>query len=416
MGKLRDSAIKTIKGNGKTQKLFDGEGLYLLVSAVGGKSWKYKYRLSGKEQLRSLGSYPEIGLGQARDKLRVARAEVALGKHPLELQRAAQKQRAEIEANTFGSVAETWIQANTPRWADYYAKQVRSGLDRYLFKCKPLWDKPIRLVESADISKMLRAIAVRTKATGEERKATGAPTVARNVRIWCGMIFRYAIDHKLAEVDPTPPLRSLPELERSEVKSNKKLSGSQLGDVVRRLRTYNGDRITTIAIEFLILTMVRTVELRKARWDQFRLDESLWLIPPANMKAGRSHEVPLSKQVLALLTELQTIVGSEGLLFPGRIDGSPISATTINRALEYMKLNGPGTIGLSAHGFRGTAGSRLRQLKFDKELIEIQLAHKPKDRVAALYNDYTYFEERAHMLQVYADYVSSQERATVIES
>ena len=164
-------------------------------------------------------------------------------------------------------------------------------------------------------------------------------------------------------------------------------------------------RQTAIAIELLLLFFVRTGELRQARWEEFDFKLLQWRIPASRMKAGREHMVPISKQALKLLLEQQQISGTKGWVFPNqRKPDECMSATTINRALERMGLNGKGTMGLTAHGFRGTASTQLHELQWDTNVVETQLAHTPRNKVHAAYNAAQYVSERTEMMQFWANY------------
>jgi integrase len=236
-------------------------------------------------------------------------------------------------------------------------------------------------------------------------ESRGAETIAILIRQWCSQIFRYAVSNLRAESDPAAALRGA--VIRPKVKHNKSLSKQELAGVLAKLHVFSGERLTAIAMELLMLTFVRTVELRCADWAEFDLKAKLWTVPASRMKMKTAHIVPLSKQVVALLAELNELTGGKGWLFPNnRRAKACMSATTINRALERMGLAGKASdLGFSAHGFRGTASTLLHELDFRPEWIELQLAHAPRNKVAAIYNKAQYLNERAVMMQSWADYV-----------
>jgi integrase len=177
-----------------------------------------------------------------------------------------------------------------------------------------------------------------------------------------------------------------------------------VADFVKALDSYGGYRTTVIALRLMLLTFVRTVELRAAHWAEFDLDRAEWRIPAERMKMPEPHIVPLSRQAVALLTELQTHTGGRSFLFPNyRNPQTCRTATTLNRALERMGFNGKDSIGFSAHGFRATASTMLNELSFRSEVIERQLAHAERNKVRASYNQGEYMEERRAMMRQWAN-------------
>jgi integrase len=407
---LTDSKIKALKPREKSYKVADGGGLYLLVTPTGGKLWRLKYRMDGRENVVSFGEHKDVGLAAVRIKAGEARALIAQGVHPIAHKKAQAAAKKAEELNSFGAVTQAWIEANAKSWKPYTLSQVRAFMGRYVIENKALADTPIRNVQTKDVRALLQSIAQRTTLSAGERKKGGAVTVARLVRSWCRAVFEYAIERDLAVSDPTYPLRNLTELKRpaSSIKHNKKLSPKELKQLLVALDNFTGTRQTGIAIELLLLFFVRTGELRMARWEEFDLKKRQWRIPATRMKAGKPHLVPISNQALALLKEQQGISGTTGWVFPNqRRPEDCMSSTTINRALERMGFNGKNSIGLAAHGFRGTASTLLHELQWNTNVVETQLAHTPRNKVHAAYNAAQYIPERTEMMQFWADYLDS---------
>lgn len=405
---LTDSQIKGLKPKAKPFKTTDGQGLYLLVTPTGGKLWRYKYRIAGKENTASLGSYPEVGLADARKRLTEARALVAANVHPKAHWDEVAASELAAKANSFAAVAEAWLTANKSAWRPYTYSQARATVERYIVNNKALGSVPIRQVQTKDVRLLLQSIAQRTKLGPGERKAAGAVTVAGNLRRCCRAIFEFAIERDWAEADPTYPLRNLTELKRplNSIKHNKKLTPSELKHVLHTLATAPCTRQTAIAIELLLLFFVRTGELRQAEWSEFDFENLQWRVPESRMKTGKPHMVPISKQALKLLLEQKQFSGGNGFVFPNRRKPNEcMSATTINRVLERVGLNGEGTIGLSAHGFRGTASTHLHEMGFPSDVVEIQLAHAPSNKIKAVYSAAQHVPERTEMMQRWADYL-----------
>ena len=388
---LTDARIRATKPAAKPVKLTDGGGLYLEVRPSGKKLWRYRYRIVDKENLFAIGEYPEISLAEARAEHDKARGLVKQGLHPSHSRQAERLSTHLANANTFEAVATEWITKKAGRWTPYYRRQVENFLGADVF---PYVGKlPIRNVTAAHLLEIIRRI--------EDR---GASTVALLVRQWSSAIFRYAVATLRAESDPAAALRGA--IHRPKVKHRKPLTKGQIKDFIAALENYGGYRTTVIALRLILLTFVRTGELRKALWAEFDLDNAEWRIPAERMKMREPHIVPLSRQAVVLLNELQTYTGGRGMLFPNyRRPKDCMTPTTLNRALERMGFNGKDSIGFSAHGFRATASTLLNELGYRSDVIERQLAHAERDKVRASYNQAEYMVERKAMMQEWSDLV-----------
>ena len=388
---LTDARIRTSKPDAKPVKLADGGGLYLEVRPSGKKLWRYRYRIAAKENLFAIGEYPDISLAEARAEHDKARALVKQGVHPSHNRQAVRLSTQLANANTFEAVAVEWISKKAGRWTPYYRRQVENFLSADVF---PYVGKlPIRSVTAGHLLEIIRRI--------EER---GASTVALLVRQWSSAIFRYAVATLRADSDPAAALRGA--IHRPRVKHRKPLTKGQIKDFTEALEKYGGYRTTVIALRLLLLTFVRPGELRKALWSEFDLDAAEWRVPAERMKMREPHIVPLSRQAVVLLKELQMYTGGRGLLFPNyRRPKDCMTATTLNRALERMGFNGKDSIGFSAHGFRATASTLLNEQGYRSDVIERQLAHAERDKVRASYNHAEYMDERKAMMQEWADLI-----------
>lgn len=388
---LTDAKIRNAKSTDTPQKLADGGGLYLEVRPTGSKLWRYRYRIAGKENVYALGDYPTVGLAEAREAHRKARALVDQGIHPSHNRQAERLANVNANANTFEVVAREWIGKKRGGWTPYYLRQVERFLGADVF---PYVGKlPIRSVTAAHLLEIIR------RAEGR-----GAETVALLLRQWCSAIFRYGVATLRADADPAAALKGA--IHRRKVEHAKALSRPQIAEFARALRDYGGYRTTVIALELLLLTFVRTAELRKAMWSEFDLDRAEWRIPAERMKMREMHIVPLSRQAVQLLRELHTHTGQRGMLFPNhRSPMEFMTPTTLNRALERMGFNGQDSIGFSAHGFRATASTILHEMGYRSDYIERQLAHAERNKVRASYNHAEYLEDRRSMMQQWADTV-----------
>lgn len=423
--------VDTTKPTDKPQKLTYGDRLYVLVSVAGSKTWYWNFRLDGKDCTFAVGKWSDVSVDDARAKRADAEKLVQQGINPTAAKKQKAKQVKIEQATTFAGIAQEWIDANVPddldpnpkqpgKWSKYYAQQVRNFMGRYVINA-PIGARPIKSIKSPDIALLVESVGKRDKATGVERKAKGAPSVAVLLKQWCGKVFaraiatgRYdnnnpALGFELGDIGVVKP----------KAKSNKALGEGELRDVLAAIKSYSvkkpgqsyaGQRSTVIAIELLLLTAVRTVELRAAQWPEFDFMNALWTIPAERMKKSVAHVVPLSVQAIALLQELRAInppaKDSPQWLFPNRRRGSVdcMSATTVNRALGNMGFNGEKWF--RAHGARGTASTNLNGLDFDPLIVDSALAHKQKG-VAGIYNQGKYLKQRKAMMQAYADHLDS---------
>lgn len=386
---LTDAKARTAKPAAKPYKLADAEGLYLLVSPNGSRLWRWKYRIDGKENVYALGEYPETGIADARKARDAARVLVRQGIHPSHHRRSRQALQAVENANTFEAVAREWIWKKAPGWSPYYLKQVEMFMGADVFPY--VGALPIRNVTAAHLLEIVHRIEKR-----------GAASVALLVRQWCSAVFRYAVATLRADADPAAALKGA--VSRPKVQHRKPLARADIPRFVAALETYGGYRTTVIALRLAMLTFVRPGELRAAEWTEFDLERAEWRIPAERMKMREAHIVPLSRQALELLKELQTLSGGQRWLFPNyRRPRTCMTATTLNRALERMGFNGRDTVGFSAHGFRATASTILNELGYRPDVIERQLAHKERNKVRASYNRAEYLAERAAMMQAWAD-------------
>lgn len=405
---LTDSQIRNAKPlPEKPIKLTDGGGLYLEVRTTGAKLWRYRYRIAGKENVFAVGEYVQVPSGEtkeqtqsrrnagmltlaeARARREECRALVKQGIHPAHYRQATRMEQSARNANTFEAVAREWIAKKKPGWTPYYLRQVERFLEADVFPY--VGNLPIRNVTAAHLLEIVRRVEGR-----------GAETVALLVRQWASAIFRYAVATLRADSDPAAALRGA--IHRPKVVHRKPMTRSQVADFVKALEGYAGYRTTVIALRLMLLTFVRTVELRGAHWTEIDFDRAEWRIPAERMKMREPHLVPLSRQAVELLRELHTHTSGRGMLFPNyRNPKTCMTATTLNRALERMGFNGKDSIGFSAHGFRATASTILNEIGFRPDVIERQLAHAERNKVRASYNQAEYLEERRAMMQQWAD-------------
>ena len=388
---LTDAKIRNSKPGEKPIRLNDGGWLYLEIRPSGTKLWRFRYRITGKENIYAIGEYPQVSLADARSAREEARELVKQGIHPAHHRKAQELITVRENANTFEAVTREWIGQKKPGWTAYYLRQVERFMESDVFP--HIGALPVRSVTAAHLLEIIKRVEGR-----------GAETVALLVRQWCSAVFRYAVATLRADSDPAAALRGA--ITRPKVEHRKPLTRAQITAFLKALDGFSGFRTTTIALRLALVTFVRTVELRAAEWSEIDFDRAEWRIPAERMKMREPHLVPLSTQALALLRELHKLTGNQRWLFPNyRRPETCMTATTLNRALERMGFNGKDSIGFSAHGFRATASTILNEAGYRADVIERQLAHKERNTVRASYNQAEYLAERRAMMQKWANLV-----------
>lgn len=386
---LTDLKISKAKPRDKPWSLLDGGGLYLWTLPSGTKSWRYHYRMRGKEGTFTIGNYPEIGLADARDAHRAARNLVAKEQHPLDARRSARQEQEKQRRGTFGQACEEWRAKTDSLLAPTTVSQRERELKNDILPT--LGRLPLAEIRRDTLSKLLAIIRKR------------APEVARNCRTHINSIFEHAIDCGLSENNPTPPVRLLGPRKQ---KKQKALPARDLTAMFRALKAGGQEAQTEIAFRLIILTMLRKNEVLGASWSEFDLDAAEWTVPAERMKERREHWVPLSTAAVDLLKELSR--HSRGtLLFPNRRDSSrPMAGRSMNALLHRLGLGEVATI----HGFRSTASTYLNEALHNADVIELALAHGKED-VRSRYNRAEHRNARRKLMQDWADVLATHERA-----
>lgn len=385
---LTDSQVKAAKPAAKPYKLADERGLYLEVAPAGGKWWRFKYRIDGKEKRISLGVYPDISLRDARDRRDDARKLVANGVDPSMARQAQKASRLERAANSFEVLAREWYEKQADTWSPSHGIRILRRFERDVF---PL----IGGLPVADITAPVLLDAIR------KIEARGAVETAHRAMQNCGQVFRYAIATGRADRDPTPDLRGA----LSPVQGTHFAAVTEpieAGRLLRQLDAYQGGYAVRAALKLAPLVFVRPGELRNARWSDVDLDAGEWryIVP----KTRTPHIVPLSTQAVAILSKLKPHTDHSEYVFPG--GRSPLKAMSENAVLAAMRDLGITADTMSGHGFRAMARTMLDEvLGFPPHIIEQQLAHAVRDPLGRAYNRTAHLAERKKMMQAWADYL-----------
>jgi integrase len=382
---LSDTRVRGAKPRDSAYKLYDERGLFLFVTPTGGRLWRLKYRLNEREKLISLGAYPDVGLKRAREKRDEARKLLADGIDPS----AERQERRTALLETFEGVAEEWLELQSkslaPETVSILGSRLKSALYPYL------GSKPVAAITAQEVLGALRRI-----------EARGRHETAHRVRARAGRVFRYAVATGRAQHDVAADLKDA----LAPVKSRNFASVTdpvRVSELMRAIDGYSGHPVTGLALKLAPLVFVRPGELRAAEWSEFDLPNTEWRIPGARMKMGEPHIVPLARQALAILRELEPLARGGRYLFPSlRTRERPMSNNTINAALRRLGYTSDEQTG---HGFRSMASTLLNEQGFPPDVIELQLAHAERNKVRAAYNKAQRLPERRKMMQAWADYL-----------
>lgn len=388
---LTDIAVRNAKpDNSKTLRLKDERGLYLEVSPAGGKWWRLRYWIGGKENRLSLGVYPDVSLKEARERRDEARRQIANGIDPSQVRKAGAAE-ANADKETFEIVAREWFAKYLHTWTDNTATTVITRLEKDIFPY--LGSMPIREITAPELLATIRRIESR-----------GAVETARRDLQKCGQILGYAVATGRATRNVAADLRGAiaPPKKRHFASIHEP---KEIGELLRAIEGYKGSLVTRCALKFAPLTFVRPGELRHAEWAEIDMDTAEWRIPAARMKMREKHIVPLSRQALEVLQELHPLTGSSRYVFPGeRSFARPMSENTVLAALRRL---GYEKGEMTGHGFRSMASTMLHEQGWPSDVVERQLAHGDRDKIRASYNFAQHLPERRKMMQAWADYLDS---------
>lgn len=398
---LTDTGVRNAKPGPKPAKMFDERGLFLIVTPAGGKWWRFKYRFEHKEKLLSLGTYPDVGLKDARERRDAARKLLANGIDPAFNRKAQKATRQERATNSFEVVAREWYEKFSGSWVESHGSRIIRRLERDIFP--HLGGRPVAEVNAPELLAVVRRIESR-----------GAVETAHRALGNCGQVFRYAIATGRAARDPSADLRgALPPPKSTHFAAV--TEPELVAQLLRALDSYQGTLTVKCALRLAPLVFVRPGELRTALWADIDLEAAEWRYTAT--KTNTAHIVPLAAQALAILRELHVLTGNGSYVFPSaRTEERPMSDNAILAAMRRMGIDKEE---MSGHGFRAMARTILDEvLGVRPELIEHQLAHAVKDPNGRAYNRTAHLPERRKMMQQWADYLDAQKLGsdTIIRS
>ncbi|WP_243366093.1 tyrosine-type recombinase/integrase [Fundidesulfovibrio soli] len=389
---LTDVAVRNAKPLDKPYRLRDERGLFLEVSAgKDGKPrkwWRLRYKLRGRENMLSLGVYPDVTLKDARDRRDEARRLLAQGIDPGQVRKSVKAEDAE-DAETFERVAREWWAKFQPTWTEEHGTQILRRLELNVFPW--IGSRPIKDITAPEVLTLARRIETR-----------GALEMAHRTIQGCGQVFRYGVATGRCERNPAADLRgALPPVKEKHHPSI--TDPKAIPALLRSMDSYQGSPVTSCALRLAPLVFVRPGELRHAEWTEIDLENREWRIPGHKMKMREQHIVPLAIQAVTIIKELRPLTGHGKYLFPSmRTLERPMSENTVNGALRRL---GYTKDELTGHGFRSMASTLLNEQGWNRDAIERQLAHAERDNIRAAYNYAEFLPERRKMMQAWADYL-----------
>lgn len=387
---LSDTAVRNAKPSDKTTKLFDERGLYLEVSPRGGKWWRFKYRFGGKEKRLSLGTYPDVSLKQARIRRDEARALLADGVDPSAHRKAAKEANTNRAGNSFEVIAREWFDKHSANWVSSHATRIIRRFERDIFPW--IGGRPIADIKAPELLSVVRRI--------EDR---GALETAHRALGDCGQVFRYAVATGRAERDPSGDLRgALPPVKGKHFAAV--TDPRRLGELLRIIDGYEGTLPVRCALRLAPLVFVRPGELRQAQWEDVDLNAAEWRYYVT--KTDSDHIVPLSRQAVEILREIEPLTAHGRYVFPSARNPKGDRPMSDNAILAALRRAGIPKDEMTGHGFRAAARTILdEELGFRPDFIEHQLAHAVRDPNGRAYNRTAHLAERRKMMQAWADYL-----------
>jgi integrase len=386
--------IANAKPAEKPYKITDADGLYVRVQPNGAKLWRMNYRYLGKQKTIYLGSWPEVGLANARQRRGEAREKLAAGEDPATAKRVAKIEAKYALDNTFKGVAEEWLlKCHLEGKAEITLDKIR-WLLRMAYP--QIGARPVSAITPQEVLMVLRSV-----------ESNGRYESARRMRSVISRVLRYGVATARAQRDVAADLRGA--LITPKVTHYAAIvDPAGVGALMREIRRYSGHPVTAIAMRLSAHVFVRPGELRKAEWAEFDLSRGIWAISAERMKMRRAHRVPLSSQSIAILEELCRATGSGRYLFPSvRSTRQPMSENTINSALRRL---GYAQTEMTAHGFRAMASTLLNEMGgWNPDAIERQLAHVDASATRRAYTRGEYWDERVRMMQHWSDYLDGLE-------
>ena len=393
---LTELVVKNAKPKAKPYRIADSGGLCIEIAPSGGKLWRWRYRLNQKEQMLALGKWPSVGLSEARRLRDEARGLADAGKHPTREKKAKRLRAMHEGENTFEKTARRWMELKKTGLNEKYRKQNLVRMEQHVFPL--IGALPITEITIPDVVRVVEKIGNR-----------GTIETAKRMKQLISQTFRYASQRGLCQHNPAADLRDV--LPAPNRKHHASVTHAEFPQLLKAMESYKGDAVTKATMYMLALTFVRTGELIGAKWEEIDWQREEWHIPEERMKKKRPHIVPLSRQAITALRELQKLTGDKTHVFYSlRSKSRHISNGVVLMAMRRMGYQGR----MTGHGFRSLASAILNEKGYPPDVIERQLAHADDDKIRAAYNRAEYLPQRRAMMQKWADYLDEVANGKVI--
>lgn len=400
---LTEASCKAAKPKRNMYYLNDGGGLRLRIKANGSRSWIYRFRIDGKENTNSLGTYPQVSLQVARVKLAEAKQHVSKGDNPSTANRIAKANRIIKGQSTFGAIARDWLNHNKPEWSAHHYERNEGLLNRYLLP--DLERMPIDSIKESYLYTIIKAPYDK-----------GKKESARRSRAIAAQVFSYARATHRGTINPARDMADNPYFKKPAVKHFEALPQNKVGDLIISLNKTGAEQIldakTVCALRMALYTGLRDSSIRGALWGEIDFDSGIWTIPGSRMKSGREHQVPLPTQAIQALREIEPLTYREpkSFIFPGGGKHKIMSENTLRLALHRLGFK------VTAHGMRSLITDVLNENGFNADAIERQLDHIEKSQVRRAYLRSNFMDERMKMMQWLADWCDAKARGNNISN
>jgi integrase len=372
--------------------LSDGDNLYLVFEKRGRPGWLLKYRFAGVPTSVSFGRYPDVGLADARKAADAARAQLRSGVNPSTAKRVEKDAAYVAAANTFGKAGRELIERD-----DTKAQRTADKHEWLFGLLSALHSRPLTGITAPDVLKVLRGIEV-----------SGKREAARRCAQFTARVFRLAIQEGYCTLNPASDLRGA--LKPVKTKSHAAIVDEKhFGNLMQLVDSDQFSHATVRhGLQLLARVALRPGELRAGEWKEVDFDKAEWRIPAARMKMRREFLVPLSRQAIEILKRQQEVSGDGTYIFPGVRSGRPMSDAGMGVSLKNMFIPAESHV---PHGFRSSFSTIMREHGRDGEVIELQLSHAKKDKIAGIYDRSQRNAERRVLLQDWADLIDTLKKA-----
>ena len=371
-------------GTAEKKKLFDGGGLFLMLTPAGTAVWRIKYRVDGQERLATAGLYPEVGLPEARAQRDALRSHLRADRDPI----VERKNRA-ASATTFGVVTSEWLEMRKPDWSKIHFTKTSQALDRDVLP--KLGKLRIADITPAIVAPVIEAIARR-----------GSLETAGKVLQNIGAIFRFADGKGLCgrNANPAAAVKELLPRKREHSQRPALLNFKDLGDLLRRAEVAPISPPVRIAHRLIAFTASRIGNAITAQWNEFDLDDELptWIIPRSRMKAkGRpfDHKIILAPTIASELRTWRNATGGKGYLFESPTGRAHITHEALEKALRVtLDMEGKHSV----HGWRASFSTLARDHGFSRDVVELTLDHIADNETARAYDRGERLAERVRLM------------------